>query len=116
MSKILTIAIILFFTACSKQNNNCFTIKFIEGICGENVYQITDNNYTHLGQNNWRTSNGSTYDHVFLMENPCRTIQLDANKNATVYINNSNSDGCITCQATLGVPLPTKRLNVKPCQ
>jgi hypothetical protein len=116
MKYFLIATVIFCLASCKKESKKvCFKVKFIEGICGTNVYQIIDSNYITLGENNWLSSSGVIYNHVFLQENPCRNIAFAPDKTANVYIDNSNSDGCIICTATISVPPPTKRLNIDMC-
>ncbi len=118
MSKLFLLLIVFAFAACAKkaQPEPCFKVKFIEGICATQVYQIIDNAFQLYGQDGWRASNGQLYDNVIQLGNPCITLNRTADSTAMVQIEYNIGEVCVTCAATIAVPPPNKVLSLKPCK
>ena len=69
--------LILFFSACEKNNTDlaskCFNIKILDELCGTAVVQILDSAYFEYGVNGY-VLNGVTYDHVFTTSFSCQEL------------------------------------------
>lgn len=123
MKKILTYPIafmaILAIASCKKNKTpkGCFTIKYINSVCYTRVYQIQDADYYSYGQDNWKDElTGTTYNHVFVLQNYCDAMPVNTKGITKVFINDcGNTSSCITCQAVYPNS-PVKSLNLVVCE
>lgn len=119
--KVLIIALIaaFLFVGCEKKQEVpvCFKVKIIGKVCGNNVFQILDPAYEHLGVDNWYDGiSGNTYNNVFTQQNFCNEIAGDANKEAMVSLATESSNlACFTCLALYPSPMPSVKLAIAPC-
>jgi hypothetical protein len=116
ISSILLSAI---FVSCFEKKDiaePCIKIKFINGVCGTNVYQILDANYYSYGQNNWTNPfNGQVLDHVFTLKNHCATITLAADSTTNVKFIDAPANNCAICLAIYPGTPPAKTNSVAAC-
>jgi hypothetical protein len=119
MKRLFTLIVVstLLFS-CKKENNEqCFKIKWIDGICATNIYQIQDSAFAYLGEDNYVIArDGKTYDNVFTLANYCDGITLNADNTASVKLNTSKLNlSCIVCFAAY-TKQPPKALAVSQCK
>jgi hypothetical protein len=118
--KYLTLLILLctLLFSCKKESNEqCFKIKWIDGVCATNIYQIQDSAFTYLGEDNYVIArDGKTYDNVFTLANYCDNITSNADSTAIVKLNTSKINlSCIVCFAAY-TKQPPKALAVSQCK
>ncbi len=114
----LLILISLTLFSCKKESSDqCFKVKWIDGVCAINIYQIQDSAFTYLGEDNYIISkDGKTYDNVFTLGNYCDNITLNADNTATVKIKTSKTNlSCVICLAVYPKQ-PPKTLEVIECK
>jgi hypothetical protein len=116
------ISIILAFSiallSCKKEiSKDCFTVKYIDGTCATNIYQIQDANFEYLGEDNWvAAKDNKVYNNVFTQENYCDNITLNSDSTAKIYISTDKINyNCVYCLALYPKPTP-KKLQVKQCK
>mgnify|MGYP006866638837 CR=1 FL=1 len=65
------------FSCKKKTTEQCFKVKWLDGICAINIYQIQDSAYMYLGEDNYILSkDGKVYDNIFVQSNYCDNIIL----------------------------------------
>jgi hypothetical protein len=110
----------LALTSCKKQNpTGCFKVKYVDGMCYTNVFQIITPGFKHLGQPNWtRQQDGKVFNNVFVLQNHCEDLGSTYNATDSTYtvrlLNNNETinTNCITCYAAYNNP-PLKSLALK---
>jgi hypothetical protein len=120
MMKYLPTLLILAFASCKKQTQtSCFEIKYVDGMCYTNVFQIITPAFKHLGQSNWtRQQDGKVFNNVFVLQNHCEDLGSTFNAIDSTFavrlLNNNETINttCFTCQAAYNNP-PTKSLALK---
>jgi hypothetical protein len=116
----LTVIFIFVMFSCKKQSEpSCFKVKYIDGFCYTNVFQIITPDFQHLGQTNWiRQIDNKQFKHVFVLQNHCEDISNTYNTTDSTYTVRLLKEGehvnttCFTCQAVYNNP-PTKSLPLK---
>jgi hypothetical protein len=107
----------LLFSCKKEASKDCFTIKYIDGTCATNIYQIQDANFEYLGEDNWvAAKDNQVYNNVFTLENYCDEIMLQSDSTAKVYLSTGKIKyDCYYCLAAYPKATP-KRLQVKQCK
>ncbi len=103
------------FYGCEKEQalTETFKVKFIAGMCGQNIIEILDSNYYDKGIN-WTNTNGQSFKNVFSVQNHC-DFELANLKAGDVFncrlIAGPGKRGCTVCMAYMEIP--PKAWNVK---
>jgi hypothetical protein len=100
---------------------NCgIRVKVIYNFCSYIFLQILDAEYFSLGEDQWKSADGTTYEHVFMVNNFCEFGDSHAvnnlfGKEFEISIVSEYSNECATCKGGYTGKLPESKLAIQLC-
>jgi hypothetical protein len=120
----------VFLLACEQNTSNqefrntdpaCgMRVKVIYKFCSYVFLQVLDEQHYSLADDQWRSSDGRVYDHIFMLNNFCELGQSLTEKKLwesefEVTVIDEYANECATCMGAYAGKLPESKLAVRLC-